>query len=165
MPASSWSAGDAGGRVWAISHCAATRGYPVATGSGGPVGRVVLVRSEPQYQHGKRQNQNGSCCDQQILSRPVFHAPNLDEDAPQRCHRDIDQITNGKSYGLEIDSVHGADFKIDEQEKNVRKFGLPLAQHAEESGERGPEGRGADCEERQIVELIKAFCDSGICGA
>jgi hypothetical protein len=73
------------------------------------------VRSEPQYQHGKRQNQNGSC--------------------------------------------------YDEQEKNVRKFGLPLAQHAEESGERGPEGRGADCEERQIVELIKAFCDSGIFGA
>src|SRR5258705_2810258 len=92
----------------------------------GPVGRIVLVRCEPQYQYRKRQNQNCPCHYEKIFPRLVFSAPNLDQDPAQRCHRDINQVANRKPGRLEIDSDRCADFKIDKQKKDIRKFSASL---------------------------------------
>ena len=84
----------------------------------------------------------------------MFRSPNLDEDTTQRCHRDIDQLANRKFCGLEIDSHHCANFEINKQEKDVRKFGTSFTQHAEEGGYGRPDGRSAYREKCQVVKSI-----------
>jgi hypothetical protein len=90
------------------------------------IGRVVLVRGEPQHQHSKGQNKNRPCYYEKFVPCLVLSAPNLDQDPTQRGHRDIYQVANRKPGRLEIDSDHCADFKINKQKKDVREFSAPL---------------------------------------
>src|SRR5215471_14998161 len=81
----------------------------------------------------------------------MLGAYDFDQHAPESGNCNIDQVSYREARGFEINADHRSNFKIDEQEEDVSEARLTLGDHSDESCNRGPDGRSADCEQGEIM--------------
>ena len=88
---------------------------------------------ESQHQDSERQKQNCARYDEDKHVRAMLGTHDLDQHAAEGSHCDIDQVSNWKPCGLEVNADHRPKLEIDEQEEDVAEARMTLGGHSNEN--------------------------------
>src|SRR6266446_2368022 len=93
---------------------------------------ALIGLPESQHQDSERQKQNCARYDQDENVRAMLGTHYLDQHAAEGSHCDIDQVSNRKPCGLEVNTDHRTELEIDEQEEDVAEARMTLGGHSNE---------------------------------
>jgi hypothetical protein len=105
-----------------------------------------------QYRKAQHHDRPGNA-QQQLEMEGIGYLLDIDHQVSGKCRdSNIDEELHGQAVGLEIDPHHGAQFKIDKEQKYIFKFRVPFIHDMEVLNDTGPDDGGANDEQRSWAE-------------
>ena len=109
-----------------------------------------LAAADVQHEHrqGDQHNRSPDHQDAQVRHGLELHH----QQAGERGDGNVEQKLHGQAMSLEVNSHHGPELQVNEQQEDVFDGRVPLLDHADVSVDRGPDDGSADNEQGHEVE-------------